>query len=271
MIAHEMRLFLIALQFLTRIRIKRIEPFPEDWLPRCAKYMPLVGALVGGATGVVIAVAAAVFPAPVPIVIGLIASVLLTGALHEDGLADTADALGGGADRERCLQIMKDSRIGTYGVLAIVEGNLSRRDRSGSEHWCFDCGLCRRTARRRSSDDGSPLRWRRQRQGQSLARTHEGDGTRPGGCIVFCDRFRGDERWDFRRFDGCRIRACGGHGAVRASKNRWLYRRYPGCCRANLRGNLHCDGSGDDRRARLNLAGANGSERGAYGYRYRFS
>ena len=120
MIAHEMRLFLIALQFLTRIRIKRIEPFPEDWLPRCAKYMPLVGALVGGATGVVIAVAAAVFPAPVPIVIGLIASVLLTGALHEDGLADTADALGGGADRERCLQIMKDSRIGTYGVLAIV-------------------------------------------------------------------------------------------------------------------------------------------------------
>lgn len=120
MIAHEVRLFLIALQFLTRIRIKQIDPFPEDWLPRSAKYMPLVGALIGAAVGIVLLAATAIFPSHVAIVIGIAASLLLTGALHEDGLADTADAFGGGANPERCLEIMKDSRIGTYGVLSLM-------------------------------------------------------------------------------------------------------------------------------------------------------
>jgi adenosylcobinamide-GDP ribazoletransferase len=82
--------------------------------------MPLVGALVGALVGVVILAAAALFPSPLPVVLGLVASVIMTGALHEDGLADTIDALGGGATAERCLEIMKDSRIGTYGVLALV-------------------------------------------------------------------------------------------------------------------------------------------------------
>jgi adenosylcobinamide-GDP ribazoletransferase len=120
MISHEARLFLIALQFLTRVRVKRIDPFPDDWLPRSAKYMPLVGALIGVVAGAVLLISAAIFPAPVPIVIGLSASILLTGALHEDGLADTVDAFGGGTSRERCLEIMKDSRIGTYGALALI-------------------------------------------------------------------------------------------------------------------------------------------------------
>lgn len=120
MIAHEVRFFLIALQFLTRIQVKQIIPFPEDWLPRSAKYMPLVGALIGAVVGIVMLAATAVFPAPVAVVIGLVASVLLTGALHEDGLADTVDAFGGGSNVERRLEIMKDSRIGTYGVLALI-------------------------------------------------------------------------------------------------------------------------------------------------------
>lgn len=120
MIAHEVRFFLIALQFLTRIQLKQIFPFPEDWLPRSAKYMPLVGALIGAIVGVVMLAATAIFPSQVAIVIGLTVSALLTGALHEDGLADTVDAFGGGANPERCLEIMKDSRIGTYGVLALI-------------------------------------------------------------------------------------------------------------------------------------------------------
>jgi adenosylcobinamide-GDP ribazoletransferase len=120
MIAHEARLFLIALQFLTRIPLKRIDPLPDDWLPRSAKYMPLVGALIGVITGAVVLISAFVFPWPVPIVIGLASAILLTGALHEDGLADTVDAFGGGVSRERCLEIMKDSRIGTYGTLALM-------------------------------------------------------------------------------------------------------------------------------------------------------
>ncbi|WP_414463882.1 adenosylcobinamide-GDP ribazoletransferase [Hyphomicrobium sp. DY-1] len=120
MIAHEVRFFLIALQFLTRIQVKQIIPFPEDWLPRSAKYMPLVGALIGATVGLVMLAATVVFPASVAVVIGLVASVLLTGALHEDGLADTVDAFGGGSNVERRLEIMKDSRIGTYGVLALI-------------------------------------------------------------------------------------------------------------------------------------------------------
>jgi adenosylcobinamide-GDP ribazoletransferase len=120
MIAREAKLFLIALQFLTRIPLKRIDPLPDDWLPRSAKYMPLVGALIGAVTGVVVLISALVFPWPVPIVIGLTFAILLTGALHEDGLADTVDAFGGGSSRERCLEIMKDSRIGTYGTLALI-------------------------------------------------------------------------------------------------------------------------------------------------------
>lgn len=120
MIAREGTLFLIALQFLTRLRIRRIDPFPDDWLPRAAKYMPLVGALIGAITGAILLGCAVFFPAPLPVVIAISASILLTGALHEDGLADTVDAFGGGSSRERCLEIMKDSRIGTYGTLALI-------------------------------------------------------------------------------------------------------------------------------------------------------
>lgn len=120
MIAQEAKLFLIALQFLTRIPLKRIDPLPDDWLPRSAKYMPLVGALIGVITGAIVLISSLIFPWPVPIVIGLASAILLTGALHEDGLADTVDAFGAGASRERCLEIMKDSRIGTYGTLALI-------------------------------------------------------------------------------------------------------------------------------------------------------
>ncbi len=120
MILREARLFLIALQFLTRLHIKRIDPFPEDWLARSAKYMPLVGVLIGAVVGAVIVISSIVLSGALPVVVGLTVSLLLTGALHEDGLADTVDAFGGGTSRARCLEIMKDSRIGTYGALALI-------------------------------------------------------------------------------------------------------------------------------------------------------
>ena len=120
MIAHEARLFLIAVQFLTRIPVGNVDAWPSDWLARAAKYMPLAGALIGAVAGAAMIAAALIFPEPVPIVIGLATAILVTGALHEDGLADTIDAFGGGKSRERCLEIMKDSRIGTYGTLALI-------------------------------------------------------------------------------------------------------------------------------------------------------
>jgi adenosylcobinamide-GDP ribazoletransferase len=120
MIAREVRLFRIALQFLTQLPSGAIQDWPADWLARCAKYMPLIGAIVGAIAGASIIVAAIFLPEPLPTVVGLVAAIALTGALHEDGLADTVDAFGGGRTRERRLEIMKDSRIGTYGTLALI-------------------------------------------------------------------------------------------------------------------------------------------------------
>lgn len=120
MIVRELRLFRIALQFLTQLPAGSIDDWPPDWLARSAKYMPLVGAFVGLIAGTVLVASAIFFPEPLPTVIGLTAAIALTGALHEDGLADTVDAFGGGRTRERRLEIMKDSRIGTYGALALI-------------------------------------------------------------------------------------------------------------------------------------------------------
>lgn len=120
MIARELRLFRIALQFLTQLPAGVIEEWPPDWLARSAKYMPLVGALVGAIAGVSIIVAAIFLPEPLPAIVGLVIAIAVTGALHEDGLADTVDAFGGGKTRERRFEIMKDSRIGTYGTLALI-------------------------------------------------------------------------------------------------------------------------------------------------------
>jgi adenosylcobinamide-GDP ribazoletransferase len=83
-------------------------------------YFPLVGALVGAWGGAVYWLASAVWPASVAVVLSIIATVVLTGAFHEDGLADAADGFGGGWDRERILAIMRDSRIGAYGAIALV-------------------------------------------------------------------------------------------------------------------------------------------------------
>lgn len=92
---------------------------PEDWRWAPA-HLPLVGAAIGAAAaGVWLVCGAAGLSRSIAATLALGTSVLLSGALHEDGLADAADGLGGGHDRERTLSIMKDSRIGTYGALAL--------------------------------------------------------------------------------------------------------------------------------------------------------
>jgi adenosylcobinamide-GDP ribazoletransferase len=116
----ELRLFLVAVQFLTRIPTPHLEDLPADWLARSGKYFPFVGALVGGLSALVLVGAHVVWRSgPLPALLALAASVLLTGALHQDGLADTVDAFGGGRSREQRLAIMKDPRLGTYGALAV--------------------------------------------------------------------------------------------------------------------------------------------------------
>ncbi len=88
---------------------------------RAARAYPLVGLLVGGLAALAYAAAAWIgLPPPAAALLAVAVAILATGALHEDGLADVADGFGGGRDRAHKLAILKDSRIGAYGVLALV-------------------------------------------------------------------------------------------------------------------------------------------------------
>lgn len=117
---HELRLFFVALQFLTRAPAPRWVGFEPAWLQACPRHFPLVGTCVGLWGAAVLHGALALWPPLVASVLSLAATVWLTGAFHEDGLADTFDGLGGAVDRERALSIMKDSRIGSYGAIALA-------------------------------------------------------------------------------------------------------------------------------------------------------
>lgn len=114
----ELRLCAAAFQMLTRLPVSN-GPLQADWLARSAKYFPFVGIVVGGMAAAVLLLAAWIWPMPIPALLAVAVAVLATGALHEDGLADTADAEGG-QTRDRRLAIMKDPRVGSFGVLALV-------------------------------------------------------------------------------------------------------------------------------------------------------
>jgi adenosylcobinamide-GDP ribazoletransferase len=117
---HELRLFFIALQFFTRVPIPRWVGFEPAWLHACARHFPLVGCAIGAVAAAVLWAGHALFTPAVAVLLSMAASVMLTGAFHEDGWADTCDALGGAVSRERALVIMKDSRIGSYGAVGLV-------------------------------------------------------------------------------------------------------------------------------------------------------
>lgn len=108
---------LAALQFLTRLPIRLPRSVPSRQL---VVWFPVAGALVGLLTGSAAWLAAQVLPLPVAGALGVLVGLLVTGAFHEDGLGDVADAFGGGWTVEQRLEILKDSRQGTYGVAAIV-------------------------------------------------------------------------------------------------------------------------------------------------------
>jgi adenosylcobinamide-GDP ribazoletransferase len=129
-----LRHFLLALQFFTRIPVKgRLADwvgFSPAMLRASAAYFPAVGVVIGGLVVVLTAALMHFLPtAYAPLVaasFGTAWSVWLTGAFHEDGLADVADGLGGSYERERALIIMKDSRVGAFGAIAVVLAILSK-------------------------------------------------------------------------------------------------------------------------------------------------
>jgi adenosylcobinamide-GDP ribazoletransferase len=113
-----------AFVFLTRIPVGGFPYRAEDW-KWAAAHAPFVGAVVGSLAGVVDrALAPAGEMAAAVLAIGV--SMMLTGAFHEDGLADTSDALGGAYDREKVFVILKDSRVGTFGAAALVVSIVGR-------------------------------------------------------------------------------------------------------------------------------------------------
>jgi len=115
-----LRLFLVALQFLTRVPVPASLGWDPRWLHQSARHFPGVGLLVGGVAALVLWLGAHLFSAPVAVLLSMAATIWLTGAFHEDGLADTCDGLGGAVTRERALAIMKDSRLGTYGAVGLM-------------------------------------------------------------------------------------------------------------------------------------------------------
>src|ERR1700733_8159169 len=113
--------FLASLAFCTRLPLSRTTPVAGDALAKAAWAFPLAGLVVGLIGAIVYALARKFGLPPGPgAALAVAATVLVTGCLHEDGLVDTADGFGGGATREQKLDIMRDSRIGTYGVCALI-------------------------------------------------------------------------------------------------------------------------------------------------------
>lgn len=110
-----------ALIFFTRLPFWRLHQPTKESYRSVVEWWPLAGWITGGVMAAVLYCSSMLFSPALAVVLAMVARVLLTGALHEDGLADFIDGFGGGgSDRERILAIMKDSRIGTYGVLGLV-------------------------------------------------------------------------------------------------------------------------------------------------------
>jgi adenosylcobinamide-GDP ribazoletransferase len=114
--SHQLRLFCVATQFLTRLPTPRLREFDPSWLSQSTRYFPLVGVVVGLLNVLIWWIASRWLPVSVSTGLMMAGSMLLTGAFHEDGFADACDGLGGGNSKERILAIMKDSRIGAFGA-----------------------------------------------------------------------------------------------------------------------------------------------------------
>jgi adenosylcobinamide-GDP ribazoletransferase len=109
-----------AFIFFTRLPFWRLHEPPKECYRSVVEYWPLTGWLTGGLMAATLWVGSLYLPYMVAVVLAIAVRLLVTGALHEDGLADFFDGFGGGSDRERILTIMKDSHIGTYGVLGLI-------------------------------------------------------------------------------------------------------------------------------------------------------
>ncbi|MBW1911405.1 MAG: adenosylcobinamide-GDP ribazoletransferase [Deltaproteobacteria bacterium] len=113
-------IFFTAVMFFTRIPYPKWMDYSEVRLNKSAMYFPLVGCLVGATAAFIFVLGLFIFPKSVALLLSMIASVIFTGAFHEDGWADVCDGFGGGWNKQDILRIMKDSRIGVYGTIGLI-------------------------------------------------------------------------------------------------------------------------------------------------------
>ena len=111
---------LAAFMFFTRLPFWRLKEVPSECFKHVVPYWPWVGWLTGGIMVIVLWTCAQFMPISLAWILAIITRLFATGCLHEDGLADFFDGFGGGTTRERTLAIMKDSHIGTYGVIGLI-------------------------------------------------------------------------------------------------------------------------------------------------------
>lgn len=117
---NELLILAHAIQFLTRLPVPLGDAYTAARMSASVRYYPLVGLLVGALSATVFWLLQPFLPELPSLILSIMAGLLITGAFHEDGLADTFDGIGGGVDREQALIIMRDSRLGTYGTLALI-------------------------------------------------------------------------------------------------------------------------------------------------------
>ena len=120
MVAREWKIFCTSLIFFSRIPARLKDEQVEDYFKHSIRYLPLVGILISTLAAGAFYLVLQFLSLELSIIIYFVLSAFLTGGLHEDGFADCCDGFGGGWDKEQILMIMKDSRIGTYGVLGLI-------------------------------------------------------------------------------------------------------------------------------------------------------
>lgn len=117
---NQLKEFAAAIMFFTRLPLWKFVHTEKEHYRHVVEWWAATGLITGSASAFVLSVMGTITPWPIAVISAITCRLLLTGALHEDGLADFFDGMGGGTTRERRLEIMKDSHIGTYGVLALI-------------------------------------------------------------------------------------------------------------------------------------------------------
>ena len=119
-IKHEIRVFFTAIMFYTRIPCPSWVDHSSELINKSSRYFSLIGIIVGAFGGFVYWLGAMVFTPEIAVLLSMATTIWITGAFHEDGLADVFDGFGGGWSKEQILEIMKDSRLGTFGVIGLL-------------------------------------------------------------------------------------------------------------------------------------------------------